>query len=544
MITTLQALSPAVILIGIASAVYLLGAFVERSTCFWALVSSVAIILTGLCLFLCAADVGTSTFGTFEAWQQVVTSGGEVQPVPPTPLFQMDSIAVFGCGLTLLAGLGLVVMSVRSCGENGVSEYFASLLLVVAGGLIVAVANDLVLLFLGLELIGVPTYVLLYLPRRDTASQESVAKYFFLSIFSSALFLYGLSFLYGAVGSTNLWAIRSVFSASGPSVETLAEGSLPLAVLLVVAGLSFKIAAVPFHFYAPDVYQGTTPVLAGLLAWAPKAAGVIAILRIVTLAVNYTGSASPQLIWVIAVATMFTGNILALLQENLRRLFAYSGIAQAGYMLIGVGAGCLGGNEYLTGSGSESVVFYLLAYAVMTLGVFAVLTYLSGRGRAAESVNDLSGLGTRRPAVALAMAVFLFSLTGIPVTAGFWGKLALFSSALACNDRLYTILAVLGVINAVISSYYYLRIIGVMYMREPPAGEALPVQEGGTALAVVATCAVLTLVVGIFPGPFLEWVDPSENQVPAGVLGIVLGAVAVGAVVLLTQGRGRSRLPT
>ena len=172
-----------------------------------------------------------------------------------------------------------------------------------------------------------------------------------------------------------------------------------------------------------------------------------------------------------------------------------------------------------------------------------MLTYLSGRGRAAESVNDLSGLGTRRPAVALAMAVFLFSLTGIPVTAGFWGKLALFSSALACNDRLYTILAVLGVINAVISSYYYLRIIGVMYMREPPAGEALPVQEGGTALAVVATCAVLTLVVGIFPGPFLEWVDPSENQVPAGVLGIVLGAVAVGAVVLLTQGRGRSRLP-
>ena len=219
-------------------------------------------------------------------------------------------------------------------------------------------------------------------------------------------------------------------------------------------------------------------------------------------------------------------------------------------MLIGVGAVCVDGTGiafgefrfargYLTNDGSESVMFYLLAYAVMTLGVFAVLTCLSGRGRSAESVNDLAGLGRRHPAVALAMTVFLFSLTGIPLTAGFWGKLALFSSALACGDRLYTYLAVLGVINVVISSYYYLRIIGVMYMHEPPAGEPLRVQPGGAALSVVATCAALTLVVGVFPGPFLASIGDVEGQVSRAVLEIVGGGVAFGALVLLlARGRG------
>ncbi|MFP6767989.1 MAG: NADH-quinone oxidoreductase subunit N, partial [Planctomycetaceae bacterium] len=363
------------------------------------------------------------------------------------------------------------------------------------------------------------------------------------------LLLYGLSFIYGAVGSTNLWAVQSVLGA-GPAA-TLADGSLPLALVLVVGGLSFKMAAVPFHFYAPDVYQGTTSPLAGLLAWAPKAAGVIAVLRIVSVAANYEGSPSPWLMALVAAATMFTGNILALLQDNLKRLFAYSSVAQAGYMLIGVGVVCVERtgvrseefritSGYLTNDGSESVLFYLLAYAVMTLGVFAVLTCLSGRGRSAESVHDLAGLGKRHPGVALAMVVFLFSLTGIPLTAGFWGKLALFSSALASGDRLYTYLAVIGVINAVISSYYYLRIIGIMYMHEPSVGEPLQIQQGGAALSVVTACAALTLMIGVLPSPFLASIGDGQSQVSQAVLAIVGGAVAFGALVLLlTLGRER-----
>ena len=493
MTETLQAISPEIILVAVASTAYLVGTFVNLSARCWCCTATVTIIVAGLSLFFCAFHVDSIE----------------------SDMIVMDSIARFGCALTLLTGLALILMSARSCGDDIASEYFASLLLVVAGGMFVAVANDVVLLFLGLELISIPTYVLLYLPRHGTASQESAAKYFFLSIFASALFLYGLSFLYGAVGSTNLDAVKD-FANHGWN-RNLLGSTIPVALVLIMAGLSFKVAAVPFHFYAPDVYQGTTTTLAALLAWAPKAAGIIAMLRIVMFAMSYTetemsyvGTQSAWIIWLIAAATMTVGNCMGLLQDNLRRLFAYSSIAHSGYMLLGIGAGCVGGQPYITNSGSDSVVFYLLIYAVMTLGAFAVLVYLSSPGRPIEKLEDLSGLSSSHPGVALAMAVFLFSLTGIPITAGFWGKLALFSSALACNEPIYTYLAIIGVINAAISSYYYLRIIGVMYMRDTTTpAEA----EGGhAALAVIATCAALTLAIGIFPGPFLKWTNTDPNH--------------------------------
>ena len=511
---------------------YLAGAFVNLPARYWFWMAIAAITVAWLGLFLCAVHA--------EPGQPYQLASETQATNQMLPMLVMDPLARFGCALTLLTGLALILMSAKSCGDAGAPEYFASLLLVVAGGMFVTTANDLVLLFLGLELISVPTYVLLYLPRHDAASQESAAKYFFLSIFSSALFLYGLSFIYGAVGSTNLHAVEEFFN-QGPERAFL-TGTIPVALVLTVAGLSFKVAAVPFHFYAPDVYQGTTNTLAALLAWAPKAAGIIAMLRIVTFAMSnsgaelsYVGTQSAWLIWLIAAATMTTGNIMGLLQDNLRRLFAYSSIAHAGYMLLGIGAACVGGGAYLTDSGSDSVVFYLLVYAVMTLGAFAVLIYMSSPNRPIENVDDLAGLSGSHPAVALAMAVFLFSLTGIPITAGFWGKLALFSSALACNEPSYTYLAVIGVINAAISSYYYLRIIGVMYMRDT----ATPVEAdgGGAALGVIVTCFALTLAVGLFPGPFLEWVSV-DGQTPGSVLVILLLAAAFGAgVVLLSPSR-------
>jgi NADH-quinone oxidoreductase subunit N len=474
---TLQATAPEVLLVLLASAMYLAGTF-AKGPCrcwFW---SSIA------ALGLAAVVLATWTMNSAPAASATAV---------------VDSLAVWGKVLALATGLALVLMSDAMSLDNRAPEYFASLLLVVAGSMFVAGANELVLLFLGLELISVPSYVLLYVTRRDVAGQESAAKYFFLSIFASALFLYGLSFLYGAAGNTNLQAIAQLESKLPYPVPP----SLLVALVLVVAGLGFKIAAFPMHFYAPDVYQGTTHTLAALLAWVPKAAGFLALVRLVTFAMPYLADKVSWLMLVLAAATMTVGNVLGLLQTNLRRLLAYSSIAHAGYMLVGIGVGALGGSRYITTSGAESVVFYLVAYAAMTLGVFAVLVALASPQRPVETIDDLAGLARSHPRLALAMALFLFSLTGIPITAGFWAKVAIFSSALVSGQDHYITLAIVGMLNAAVSSYYYLRIIAVMYMHEPYGA----VEPAGSrpALCVVAACTAVTLAIGFAPGPMLDW---------------------------------------
>jgi NADH-quinone oxidoreductase subunit N len=257
------------------------------------------------------------------------------------------------------------------------------------------------------------------------------------------------------------------------------------------------------------VYQGTTNTLAALLAWVPKAAGFIAMIRLVSFAMPSLAGPTAWLSWVLAVVTMTTGNIFGLLQTNLRRLLAYSSIAHAGYMLVGIGVGAEGGPGFLGTTGSASVIFYLVAYAAMTLGVFAALVYLSSSNRPVETVDDLAGLAKTHPQVALAIALFLFSLTGIPVTAGFWAKFAIFSSALASGDERYVWVAVIGVINAAISSYFYLRIIGVMYMQE---SYTPVVPSGGRAsLAVVAACGLATILLGVLPGPVMGWANNAAS---------------------------------
>jgi NADH-quinone oxidoreductase subunit N len=460
---------------------YLAGTF-AATPCrcwYWAAIASLAV--AGLSLAVCAARATPDA----------------------SAVVSMDRLAVFAKVLVLFTGLALVAMSDSMTLHTSAPEYFASLVLVVAGAMLVAGANELVLLFLGLELISIPTYVLLYLPRRDAASQEAAAKYFYLSVFSSALFLYGLSFVYGATGTTNMHAIAA------PAAEwTRAESpvappaTLLVAAVFIMAGLGFKVAAVPFHFYAPDVYQGTTNTLAALLAWVPKAAGFLAMRRLVSAGLPYLDDEIMRLAWVLAAATMTWGNLLGLLQNNLRRLFAYSSIAHAGYMLIAIGVGTAGSSRFFPLSGSESVTFYLVAYAAMTLGAFAVVIYVSSDDRPVETVDDLAGLGRTNPWTALAMAVFLFSLTGIPITAGFWGKVTIFSSALTLGNREYVILAVIGVVNAVISSYYYLRIIGVMFMQESYTSVS-PSRSRGLPFLITG-CVVVTLFVGVLPGPFLK----------------------------------------
>jgi NADH-quinone oxidoreductase subunit N len=396
--------------------------------------------------------------------------------------------------------------------------------------MLVAAARDLITLFLGLELISIPTYVLLILGRRDAASEEATVKYFFLSILSSALLLYGFSFLYGLAGSTRLDAIalRAAEGGGAFSGEVLAM----LALALVVGGLGFKLAIVPFHFYAPDVYQGTTNLNAGLLAVVPKLAGLAALVRLLAALLPAVSGMGWLLCLILAMATMTLGNVVALWQVNIRRLLAYSSIAHAGYMLIGV-AVWLAAQEF----GGDSTIFanvgqaglgatwlYMVVYVVASLGTFAALVYLGSEGRHVDEVEQLSGLSRTRGPVAAAIAVFMFSLAGIPPLAGFWGKLGLFNSALTVASTQATFgglsvrtwflaLAIVGVLNAAISAAYYLRVVAVMYFSaKESTGELSRGEGGGGAAWATAFCAVTVFALGLFPGPLVQWTNVISKQ--------------------------------
>ena len=485
---TVRLLSPEIVLIAAAVVIYVAGAFLETQRG-WSCVAGTAVLLAAAALAFCV--------------------GSEPAAVTGGPL-TADALAYYGRWLGLLFG-GLLVLSTARPFSDGTPEYVGSLLLAVAGLMIVAGASELVLLFLGLELIAIPTYILLYLGRRDGASQEdgaaqeATAKYFFLGILASALLLYGFCFLYGTSGSTQLDQIRDALTDSDGSATVLI-GLAPLALVLIFAGLGFKIAAVPFHFYAPDVYHGTTHGNAALLSVIPKAAGMVAMVRILVMAMPTLPELAPygwRIALVLAVLTMTLGNVVALWQDNLRRLLAYSSIAHAGYMLIGLTV-ALAPAEVTGGwDGVGALLFYLCVYAVATIGTFAALDYLGQRDKQLDGVDELAGLGKTRPITAAAIGVFMFSLAGIPPLAGFWGKLNLFGSALSVTDpelRIWFILlAVIGAINAAIAAAYYLRIVSVMYFRTPLA---TPKSEGGVGpRCAVAVCVVLTLLIGVWPGP-------------------------------------------
>jgi len=425
-----------------------------------------------------------------------------------------DAFSQYGRLLLLLSGLVVLALAHDQVDDARAAEFFGSLLMINAGAMLVAASNELVFLFVGLELVSIPTYLVLYLPRRTTKTQEAATKYFFLSIFSSGLLLFGLAYLYGLTGVSNLKALAYLAGHA----EGVPQPQLALvAVVFITAGLGFRVAAVPFHFYAPDVYQGSPTVVAALLSWLPKAVGFFAMLRTITAVVS-AGGASPALVhravllaWIISAVTMTLGNTVALAQENLKRLLAYSSIAHAGYLMIGVAVafhnGPDGGGLYF---GAEAILFYLTAYALMTLGAFGVIVMLSTPERPVETVSDLAGLGRTHPATALAMAVCLFSLAGIPPLAGFLGKFELFAAAFAADPvagsadgRLYWWLAVIGVLNSAIGAYYYLRIVVGMYLR-PPVGEPLRAHYAWPQALAVATCAVLTVVLGVYPRPVLR----------------------------------------
>jgi NADH-quinone oxidoreductase subunit N len=422
-------------------------------------------------------------------------------------LISVDRFALFFKVIFLGSAALTVLMSVKYLDVEGTraGEYYFLILCATLGMMFMAGGTDLITLFIGLETMAISFYILTGFLKPSRRSNEAAVKYFLLGAFSLGILLYGMSLMYGLSGSTNLRVIATALAGQE------SDPRLVLAVILVVAGMGFKIAAVPFHMWAPDVYEGAPTPITGFLSVGSKAASFAMLLRIfieglpmMRVSLSESTSITPagpdigwgMLFYVLAVVTMTVGNFAALTQSNLKRMLAYSSIAHAGYLLIGVVAG--------TARGVTAMLVYLFVYAFMQLGAFAVLVLMRRHDVVGDELKDLNGLFFRQPFAAVAMLLFMLSLGGIPPTAGFMGKFWLFSAAIESG---YVWLAVIGVLNSAVSLYYYIRIVVYMMLKNEPAGSE-PRQSPAMALAMGAA-VVGTLVLGVYPQPLFEFAQAS-----------------------------------
>jgi NADH-quinone oxidoreductase subunit N len=375
-------------------------------------------------------------------------------------------------------------------------EYFVLLLFSALGMMIMAAATDLIIVFVALELMSLSVYALVGFRRTDRRSNEAAVKYFILGSAASAVMLYGVALLYGATGSMEIHAILQAVKGNSAAMTPL----FTMGVWLVAAGFLFKVAAVPFHMWMPDIYEGAPAPVTGFMTTGLKAAAFATFMR-VFIALGYGASLSETLqahfhniLWVCAALTMILGNVVALTQTNLKRMLGYSSIAHTGYLLVGL----------IAGSGSDQgyapMVVYLVAYSVMNLGAFIILTVLATRDDGGLNLNDLAGLSRRHPWIAFAMAVFLFSMAGIPPTAGFAAKYMIFSAAVQAGE---IPLVVIAVLCSAISVYYYLRVLVYMYMRDPVGSPAASRMSAWSMMALAAMVA-LTLQIGVMPARALS----------------------------------------
>ncbi|MCA9143269.1 MAG: NADH-quinone oxidoreductase subunit N [Planctomycetaceae bacterium] len=527
---TIKLLWPELILVLLASWIYI-GGTVQQSRLWWTLFSLAGYVVAGYAVFS----------GEARLWYGAEAGNAYVGSGPLSVDYLGHIVRLFAVGVGFLFAL---VASAAARRELA-SELLATLMLLVAGLMLVARANDLVFLFVSLELVSIPTYVLLYIGRSDRATSEAAVKYFFLSILSSGMLLYGMTMLYGIAGTTTIsGAGESIRAAmlSGDSLVSLA----PIALILILAGLGFKITAVPFHFYAPDVYQGATNANAGLLAVAPKIAGVIALIRLVVVAMPSVSEYAWQLTIVLALLTMTLGNVCALWQQNIRRMMAYSSIAHAGYMLIGISVALAASGSY---GGVSATLFYLIVYAFGSLGTFAALVSLSSEQREISSLEELAGLGKTRPLAAAAIAVCMFSLAGIPPLAGFWGKLTLFSSSIRlaldpANGSLafwFILLAIGGAVNAAIAAAYYLRVVSTMYFQSSKV--EIKACRRNTASLAMGFAALVVIAVGALPRSIISETERAEAVSAQPRLAIQPSA-SVEAVAALGDTKNARQLPT
>jgi NADH-quinone oxidoreductase subunit N len=379
------------------------------------------------------------------------------------------------------------------------AEFAAMLLFAMTGGMFIGGARDLLLLFLALELLVLPGYLLAGYAKRDGLSTEGAIKYFLLGSFSSAIFLFGLVFVFGYAGTTSIPEVAAVIgnAVSGGGFTALAPGLL-MGLALLTAGAAFKIAAVPFHYWTPDAYQGSPTPVTGYLSVGPKVAAFALILRLFVEALGPVKADWTPFIVILAATTMTLGNLAALSQDNIKRMLAYSSIAHTGYILVGLAAfGAAVAGSAAEQAGLEAVLFYALAYTFMNLGAFACVAALQRRPGVTSQIATFSGLGSRAPLLALLMTLFMLSLVGIPPLAGFLAKWYVIQAALQVGGWL-NVLAVLTVINAMVAAFYYLRVVVYMYMRDPPEA-AREVRVGGWTRAGLIVAAVVTLLIWVPP---------------------------------------------
>jgi NADH-quinone oxidoreductase subunit N len=384
-----------------------------------------------------------------------------------------------------------------------VAEFAAVLVFAMSGAMLISGSGDLLVLFLGLELMVLPGYVLAGYHKSDGYSTEGAIKYFLLGSFSSAIFLFGLVFVWGSIGSTNIGEVAGALTLS--SGGSLSPG-LGMGLAFMTTGVAFKIAAVPFHYWTPDAYQGSPTPVTGYLSVGPKVGAFALIIRLFVGALLPLKADWTIVIIVLAALTMTMGNLVALTQDNVKRMLAYSSIAHTGYMLVGFAA-------YGAGQirGLEGVLYYGAAYAFMNLGAFAVVAALQKRLGTSSNLSTFAGLVRREPTLALLMTLFMLSLTGIPPTAGFFGKFYVILAAVQAGGWL-SVLAVLAMLNAAGAAFYYLRVVVYMWMRDP-AGEPSVLAHGRLVWAGLAVTTVLTIVLGLFPGLMLDIVGKAAAAV-------------------------------
>jgi NADH-quinone oxidoreductase subunit N len=408
--------------------------------------------------------------------------------------YVVDTFAVAFKLLFLGTLLAILAISARYFAEGRYfqGEYYFLLLTSFIGMLLMPSARDLLLLFIALETVSIPAFVMVGMRKRDLYSSEAALKFFLIGVLSAALMLFGMSMVYGFSGTTRLEGIAQALAGDAGNVPLLL-GS----VMLVIVGFGFKISVVPFHFWAPDTYAGSPLPVAAMLAVASKAAGFAGLLTIAFVAFEPVADVWAPVLGVLAILTMTLGNLVALQQRDLIRLLAYSSIAQAGYMLIPFGLATSGG-EVVNQAAVRAVLFYLIAYAVMNVGAFAVAIGVNRR-TGERSVRDYAGLGTRSPLLALAMTVFLLSLGGAPLTVGLWAKFAIIEAVAVDVSVFGLVMASFLVVNSVIAFFYYLRVIREIWF-EPAAAEAPRLQPALSLSVVVVVLMVGTILLGVLPG--------------------------------------------
>jgi NADH-quinone oxidoreductase subunit N len=429
--------------------------------------------------------VGAAVASVF-LWDRNATSFGVVTA---------DNYALFVNLVLVVAGILTVFLSSETIERDGLpaGEYYALVLFAIVGMMLMVQSSDLLLLFLALETMSIAVYVLTGIRRDQIASTEAAFKYFLLGAFASSFFLYGIAFVYGVTGSTSLDRVGAVMAAQAMSGNPM----ILLAVALLLVGFAFKVAAVPFHMWSPDAYEGAPAVVTGFMSTGVKAAAIAAFSRVFLSALEPMITDWAPVLWTIAAATMIVGTVLGVAQTSLKRMLAYSSIAHGGYLLVGLVAG----NDV----GKAAILYYLAAYTFTNLGAFGIIAMLGSRERANDDLRDYAGLWYSHPTLATLMTLFLLSLGGFPPTAGFIAKWYIFSAAVGAD---YYGLAIIGVLSSVVSVFFYLRIVVMMYMSER---DARPVPAPATAIAMAGLTLSLAgvLYLGILPAQVIDLAQAS-----------------------------------